>query len=59
MVLPTEVKATGPKGYLSKGDVLAYIESKNLQKGQRKESSKASSAPSKAAPKKKAAPPKD
>ena len=35
MVLPSEVKATGPKGYILKGDVLAHIEKNKLQKGVR------------------------
>ena len=29
-VLPSQIKATGPKGYFVKGDVLQYIQSKNL-----------------------------
>lgn len=33
MVLPTEVKATGPKGYITKTDVLSHIESNKLVKG--------------------------
>ena len=35
MVLPTEVKSTGPKGYLLKGDVLKHIEDNKLEKGKR------------------------
>jgi pyruvate/2-oxoglutarate dehydrogenase complex dihydrolipoamide acyltransferase (E2) component len=34
-VLPSEVKATGPKGYILKGDVLEHIEKNKLQKGAR------------------------
>lgn len=34
-ILPTEVKATGPKGYIVKADVLAHIESNKLEKGKR------------------------
>lgn len=30
-VLPQHVKATGPRGHLSKGDVLAYVKKQNLQ----------------------------
>ena len=35
MILPTEVKPTGPKGYLLKGDVLKHIEDNKLEKGKR------------------------
>lgn len=31
-VLPSQVKSTGPRGYLTKADVLAHIESNKLQK---------------------------
>ena len=34
-ILPTEVKATGPKGFILKGDVLNHIEMKSLIKGKR------------------------
>ena len=33
MVLPTEVKATGPRGHVTKGDVLGHIEANKLVKG--------------------------
>jgi hypothetical protein len=33
LILPTEVKATGPKGYIIKSDVLAHIEANKLVKG--------------------------
>jgi hypothetical protein len=33
MILPSEVKSTGPKGYILKGDVLAYIALHNIAKG--------------------------
>jgi len=29
-VMPAHVKPTGPRGYLSKGDVLAYVKKQNL-----------------------------
>jgi hypothetical protein len=34
-VLPSEVTATGPKGFILKGDVLAHIEKNKIQKGAR------------------------
>jgi pyruvate/2-oxoglutarate dehydrogenase complex dihydrolipoamide acyltransferase (E2) component len=46
-----DVAATGPKGYILKGDVLAHIEKHKLVMGVKKE-------PVKAAPSKKAAPKK-
>jgi len=56
MILPTEVKATGPKGYIIKTDVLEHIEANKLVKGKRQAPSaqpapakKPASAPSKAA----------
>lgn len=35
MIMPNEVKSTGPKGYLIKGDVLKHIEVNKLEKGNR------------------------
>jgi len=35
MILPGEVVATGPKGFITKGDVLSHIESNKLEKGKR------------------------
>lgn len=49
-VLPSEVKASGPKGYIQKGDVLEFVEKNNLQKGQVRSTGAASKA-SPAAPK--------
>lgn len=34
-ILPSEVTATGPKGFILKGDVLAHIEQNKIQKGAR------------------------
>ena len=31
LVLPSQVKATGPRGYHTKGDVLAFIEANKLE----------------------------
>ena len=42
MVLPTEVKATGPKGYIIKEDVMTHISANQLVKGQRKNQSHSS-----------------
>jgi len=42
MVLPTEVKATGPKGYIIKEDVMTHISTNQLVKGQRKNQSHSS-----------------
>ena len=55
MVLPNEVKSTGPKGYLLKGDVLQYIEDNKLEKGKRVGGSPSKAGASKQ-PKKAAAP---
>lgn len=33
-VMPSEVKASGPKGYIQKGDVLEFVEKNKLKKGQ-------------------------
>jgi len=33
MILPNEVKSTGPKGYILKGDVLAHINEHKIAKG--------------------------
>lgn len=38
-VLPSEVKASGPKSMIQKGDVLSFINSQKLVKGQRRASS--------------------
>ena len=35
LILPSEVKATGPKGYIIKTDVLNHIEANNLVVGKR------------------------
>ncbi|CDW83261.1 dihydrolipoyllysine-residue acetyltransferase component 1 of pyruvate dehydrogenase mitochondrial-like [Stylonychia lemnae] len=35
-VLPSEVKASGPKNLIQKGDVLSFIKSSNIQKGQKR-----------------------
>jgi len=62
MVLPSEVKPTGPKGHITKGDVLSFIEGNILVLGERKaaaeaapKSSKPESKPAVAAKKQKAA----
>lgn len=34
-IMPSELKATGPKGFIIKSDVIEHIESKKLVKGQR------------------------
>ena len=34
-ILPSEVKATGPKGFILKGDVLEHIDQNKIQKGVR------------------------
>ena len=47
-VLPSEVEASGPKGYIQKGDVLDFVEKNKLQKGQVR-GAPAKSAPSSAA----------
>jgi hypothetical protein len=39
-VMPSELKASGPKGFILKSDVLAHIESNKLQKGVRLEPKK-------------------
>jgi len=33
-ILPSQVTASGPKGYITKGDVLEYIQANNLQQKQ-------------------------
>lgn len=40
-ILPTEVKATGPKNFIQKGDVLKFISSQKLEKGQKRTQPKA------------------
>jgi len=35
LILPSEVKATGPKGFILKGDVLEHIDKNKIQKGAR------------------------
>lgn len=56
-VLPSELTPSGPKGYIQKGDVLAFVEKNNLQKGQVRSTAGAGKASSPvAAPKQ--APPK-
>lgn len=37
MIYPNEVLATGPKGYMTKGDVLDHIAKNNLEVGKRVE----------------------
>ena len=56
-ILPSEVKPTGPKGFILKGDVLEHIEKNNIQKGVRVSAVATKTAPSAApvAPKKPAA----
>lgn len=52
-VLPSEVQASGPKGYIQKGDVLGFVEKNNIQKGQVRgtaaKAGKADASPKKAA----------
>jgi hypothetical protein len=54
MVMPSELKPTGPKGFILKSDVLEHIEANKLVKGERKEpvapAKKETKAPKKAAP---------
>lgn len=59
MVMPNELTATGPKGFILKSDVLEHIEKNKLVKGQRKEPavSKKPAGKKEAAPKKQAASP--
>jgi pyruvate/2-oxoglutarate dehydrogenase complex dihydrolipoamide acyltransferase (E2) component len=52
MILPSEVRASGPKGYIVKEDVLAHIDKNKLQKGVRV----GTAASKKDAPKKPSAP---
>ena len=64
MIMPNEVKSTGPKGFLLKGDVLKHIEDNKLEKGKRVGASPSkASAPKQEkkapAPKGKASPPVD
>jgi pyruvate/2-oxoglutarate dehydrogenase complex dihydrolipoamide acyltransferase (E2) component len=54
-VLPSEVKATGPKGFILKGDVLEYIEKNGIKKGVRL-SAVVTNTAAPVAPKKKPAP---
>ena len=58
MILPSEVKTTGPKGFILKGDVLDHIEKNKLQKGVRSGADVAKPAAAKKgdAPKKPSAP---
>ena len=58
MVMPKEVAATGPKGFILKSDVLEHIEKNKLVKGQRKEVAK-KEGKKPAAAKKDASPPVD
>ena len=55
MIMPAEVKATGPKGFLLKSDVLEFIETNKLVKGQRKPVAAAAAAPTEKKAKKPAA----
>ena len=56
-VMPSELSATGPKGFILKSDVLAHIEKNKLVKGQRKEPAVSKKpAAKKTAPKKEASP---
>lgn len=59
MVMPNELTATGPKGFILKSDVLEHIEKNKLVKGQRMEPavSKKPAGKKEAAPKKQAASP--
>ena len=54
--MPSEVTQTGPKGYITKGDVLAFIEGNKVLLGERKLAAEKASKPSKPAAKKAAAP---
>jgi pyruvate/2-oxoglutarate dehydrogenase complex dihydrolipoamide acyltransferase (E2) component len=38
-ILPSEVKASGPKNFIQKGDVLSFITANKIQKGQKRQSS--------------------
>jgi len=58
LILPTELKATGPKGYITKGDVLAHIKKNNLQQGVRAGLSSAVPVKTPAPPQQKKAAPK-
>ena len=55
MVMPSELKATGPKGFILKSDVLEHIEANKLEKGVRKEVAKSPVASAKKAASKPAA----
>ena len=63
-ILPSEVIATGPKGFILKGDVLSHIDQNKIQKGARVSAVAAPTpaakpaAPKKSAAKKAAAPSK-
>jgi pyruvate/2-oxoglutarate dehydrogenase complex dihydrolipoamide acyltransferase (E2) component len=48
-VMPSEVAATGPKNFIQKGDVLSYIQAKNLKKGVKKQAKAPAETPKPAA----------
>lgn len=50
-ILPSEVTATGPKGFILKGDVLQHIDKNKIQKGARVSAVSAAPTPTPAAAK--------